>query len=129
MPTRRIKKRPLKKVSTGDMRERISFYNRAIAAPTFNSATFTEAYTLLRTVWASVETLSPGQVTFADIDVGNQPTHLFKTRFWSDINTEIRIKWKDNNYEITKKNNPEERGEYLFLWAKLLGDDTLQGTQ
>lgn len=129
MSIRIVSRRRLKKFSIGDLRERISFYSRDIKSPVFNSAKFTETYTLIADRWASVSSARTAQQFFNNVNVDSQPTHTFVIRFLENITTETRIKWKDKNYEILLVINFEDRDEFLELHSKLLGDDTLEANK
>jgi head-tail adaptor len=131
MATRKVKKRPLQKSPVGDMRDRIGLYTRNIAAPVFNSAVFTEAYTLLFERWAKVVTVERGRIIFGDVDTGpqEQPSHIFTIRYESSVTKETRILWRSEYYEILKIVDPEGRRQYLNLHAKIEGDSSLTANQ
>lgn len=132
MSRRTVSHRRLKKYNVGDMRERISLNLRNIQEPDFGSANFEQTFTEIVEVWAFVKTfdaVGSGQKIFDDVDIGSQPTHLFVIRYYPDLTSEEVIKWMDNNYEIVKIIDPEERHEYLELYSKLLGDENLEANQ
>jgi SPP1 family predicted phage head-tail adaptor len=127
MSTRSVKKRRLKKYATGDMRERITLYNRAITAPVFNSAAFTETYDAGTTVWAraqSIDYVGSGDKQFDAVQVADRPTDLFIIRFRSNVTAETIIRWEGNAYEILSVTDIDRRGMYLELLARIKGDQT-----
>ena len=133
MSERRVKRRRLTKFAVGDMRERISLEERSIAPPTFGSQAFTEEYTALDTVWASVETkdfANSGQRFFNAVnDPALTPSHVFTIRWRDDITTETRVRWQDELYKLLLLTDPQERHQYLVLNAKLLGSDEKEVNQ
>lgn len=132
MPKRNVTHRPLKQYAGGDLNKRITLHTRTLKAPKYNSASFTENYDAGLEVWASVITLSniaSGKRIFDDIDIRKQPTHKFVIRFREGITTEKVVRWRGDAYELVKIIDPEERHEWLELYAKLLGDETKETNQ
>ena len=122
MGRRRVTKRRLQKYSIGDMRNRITLHTRALRPAGFGSASFSETYSAIDTVWAYVST-DTGQHRFngVNIESGDQPTHLFVIRYRSDVTAETVIEFNGQYYEILPIIDPDERSLYLELPCKLAG--------
>lgn len=128
MANRKVSHRRLKKYGTGDMRERITLHVRAITAPDFNSANFSETYDDGVSLWAFVKTLdfvASGQALFSGANLSDIPSHLFVIRYRDGVTKENVIRWNGSAYKILKNINPEERNQYWELYAVLLGDEAL----
>lgn len=132
----KVDKRPLKKNPVGDMRDRIAIRQRDINTPDFdNSAKFEETYKTIATVWAKVKTNISGKQIFDGVNEGTgggitlSSTHVFTIRYREGITSEHRVNYKDDNYEIKRIVNPEERNMYLELNCKLLGDRKSEANQ
>ncbi|MGR3179837.1 MAG: head-tail adaptor protein [Candidatus Anammoxibacter sp.] len=128
MPKREIGHRRLRKISVGDMRERIVLQERSVAAPVFGSSSFTQDYDTGIERWAKVETQFSGRF-FNGVELVDRPSHKFTIRFSSTITTETRIRYKSVLYRILQLDNLEMRDEYLILFAKIDGDDTKESNQ
>ena len=128
MPRRNIQFRKLRKSSVGDLRECISLEQRAIAAPSFDSASFTQDYEVIAEVWAKVETRSE-QRTFDNVNIGEIITHEFTIRHRDDVTSEIRIRYKDVLFRIIKIENLEERDDYILLKCKEDGGEEQEANQ
>ncbi len=107
------------------MRDRISLYQRNIQAPVFGTANITQKYTLLKTVWSSIETIK-GPTTFNDVDTIKQISIEFKIRYRSDVTTETRVLFDGDYYEILEPPNQDKRNRFMFLRCALLGDKNLE---
>ena len=125
------KKRLSKMPQIGDMRERVSIYDRGMVAPVAGSMEFVEGLTLVATVWAMMETTSgyhifDGDKMFDGVDVNtdNKTIHQFTIRYRDDIEYQQVIKYKGFHYQIMKVENSESRSRFLFLYCVMLGDDT-----
>lgn len=123
-----VKRRPSKSPQIGDMRERVELFSRAMTEPVFGTASFTELYTSLGTVWAKVETII-GEERFDDVAPENKPTDTFTIRFRSDVTTETRLLYKGDYYQIIDPNNSDKRNGFLFLKCKNLGDKDFEANQ
>ena len=133
MSTRKVTRRRLKKYQTGDLRERICLHKREITAPVFGVAKPTETYDTGTFAWAFVITLdfvNSGQALFNQVNVSTQVSHLFVIRYRpllkdseTPISKETVIRWRGDAYKIEKIIIPEERKEYMELFAKHLGDE------
>lgn len=123
-PSRRKSRSP----QVGDMRDRVSLYARNIKAPVFGTANFTQLYTLIKEVWASIETLE-GPVTFDDVDTTKSISIVFKIRYRSDVSTETVVQFNGFNYEIVEAHDADKRNRFLFLRCALMGDATLEVSQ
>ena len=123
-----IKRRRSKSPQIGDMRTRISIFQRTMTPPPFGSASHTEPHTLIATVWAKWDTLR-GDEIFAGVDADKSPSHLFTIRFRSDISTKNIITVNSKNYKILSTENADERNRFHFLPCELLGDSSDSANQ
>lgn len=128
MAVRSITKRKLRKSRIGDMRTRIELCERSLTAPNFNTASVTEKYSVLTKTWAEVITLD-GYRSFDGIPMVDRPTHLFIIRFRENVTSETRIRYNKELYRILKLQDPEERGMYLYIYAKPDGDEDKEAAQ
>lgn len=129
MSVRKVSHRPLKKYSIGDRRNIITIHVRSITSPELGSASFSETYDTGVERWANVVTssnLNAGRKEFDGVDVGKSPTHLFVIRYLSTVTKENIIRWEGESYKILSIIDPEERHEDLELYARILGDQTLE---
>lgn len=120
-----IKRRPSKVPQIGDMRTRISIFQREMLPPVFESTSFTQSLTLIATVWSQVETVG-GTVIFDDTNLKSGTTHKFTIRFRSDVNTANIIQFDGDSYKILEADNSNLRKRFLFLFCALLGDETFE---
>ena len=125
MSIRVTNRRRLKKYSIGDMRERITIHTRTITAPTYGSVSISETYDSGAFYWASCETLDKKKQTFDGINIPDSATHSFTIRYDETVTAENIINFQDEYYEIIKTSDPDKRRQYLELFSKLKGDDTL----
>ena len=125
MGTRVLSRRPSKSPQVGDMRDRVSLYDRAIQAPVFGTPNITQEYTLLGSVWSSIETIK-GPTVFDDVDTKKQVTIEFKIRYRSDVTSETRVLFSGDYYEILEPTNNDKRDRFMFLRCALLGDQNLE---
>lgn len=126
MSTRVLNRRRLKKYGIGDLRERITIHTRTITAPGFDSVDFTETYDVGTDYWASVETLDKKKQLFGGVNIPDAATHTFIIRFDSDVSAENVINWEGEYYDILKTSDPDKRKQYLELFSKVKGDDSLE---
>lgn len=125
MAYRFTNRRRLKKYSIGDLRERIYIHSRGITAPNFDGVDFFETYDSGVGHWAAVETLDKKQALFGGVNIPEGATHSFVIRFDSNITSEYMIRWDGDTYEILKTSDPDKRKQYLELFSRLKGDQTL----
>lgn len=128
MAKRKTQQRRLSKHLTGDMRARVKLKTRTLKPPAFGEAAHSEEFVSI-SVWAKVETERNGRKTFDDVNVEDQPTHFFTIRYREDVTAETFIEYRNENYDIVKTVDPEERHEYLELHCKVLGDKTLEANK
>lgn len=127
-----IRQRPSRSPSIGDMRDRIQIYTRNINAPLFDSASFFQQYTLLRTVWGSIygnTNLGGGTNRFSGVNPDEEVTHIFAMRFRSDLTTEHRFIHKNFIYKPIKLRNPELRDRFIFWEVFQLGESNIESNR
>ena len=125
MPRRQTNRRRLKKYSIGDMRERITIHTRAITAPGYDGVSFSETWDDGTSYWASCETLDKKRALFSSVNIPEGATDSFIVRYDSSITAENMIRWNGNAYEILRTSDPDGRKQYIELFSRLLGDQTL----
>ena len=123
-----VKRRPSKIPQIGDMRTRISIFQRKMTAPTSGSASFTQSHILIDNVWSAVETLKGSEI-FDDTNVKSTMTHRFTIRFRSDVNTKNIIQFDGNSFKILEADNADLRKRFLFISCELLGDQTFEANR
>lgn len=139
MAKREVTQRRLKKYSIGDLRERIVLHKRTLTAPIFDTAEPSETYDDGTKAWASISIPSlsgSGKRLFDEVNLADRPSHLFVIRFREFLNdletpitSETIIHWQGDAYKIVLVLNPEERNEYLELFARLMGDELKEANQ
>ncbi len=124
MSRRKVKRRPLKKISVGDMRDRIWIYTRALTEPLYGESESTDDPVLLFERWSKAESLlgtQTGRQMFDDVDMKERPDISFTIRYEASVTSEKVIKFRDEWYEIKFIDDPELRHEYLILYSKVKG--------
>lgn len=129
MATRITNKRRLRKYSIGDMRERITIHTRTITPPLYDSVDITETYDAGTQYWASIETLEKKKQMFDGVNIPEAATHTFIIRYDSSVTAENIISFQDEYYDILKTGDPDKRKQYLELYSKVKGDDSLDANQ
>jgi len=118
-----VERRPSRSPQIGDLKSRISIYERTITAPNFGAEeVFTQAHTLIKTVWAKAETIKH-YATFDGVNSEIKPTHKFSIRYRSDVVPNSIVKYDGNSYKVTKVDDTDLRKRFLFLLCQLLGDE------
>lgn len=98
----------------GDLKHRITFQILIIAN---NENGFEEeVWQDYKIVWASVSNLS-GREYYQAAGVQSETTVKFLIRYFEDINTEMRILFKDNQYNINSVDNIKYENKYIELRA------------
>jgi len=124
---RKTKKSVLYKYSVGDLRLRISFFDRSmVPSSSSSSASFSERYTNEIERWASHESIE-GKHYFTDVNlVDNPSTDKFIIRYNSNINGEKVIKHNGVIYKIDKIVNPQKRNKFMIIYCHEEGLDTAE---
>ena len=123
-----LKRRSFRKPQVGDMRNRIVIAERDIKSPAFQSASFSQTYTKICSVWSSVETTG-GNPKFSGVNTKIAITHIFTIRYRDDITSESIIEFNNNYYKIIDPDDPSNRKQFLFLMCISKGDKTLEANQ
>lgn len=125
MSIRVVNRRKLNKVSVGDMRDIITLY-RIVLKPTTSLTSFGSKHAIeevVSNVWCSIESINP-YIQKGEVNIEDRPTHMFKIRYMQgiEIDDDVRIlDINENAYRILDIDNKENRNEYWFIKAKLLG--------
>jgi SPP1 family predicted phage head-tail adaptor len=114
----------IRKPCLGDLNTEITLQSRSITPSATVSIDFTETFTGLATVWASIKTVR-GKTEFDGANVEREITHEFIARFLSGIDTETWVLFEGIRYDIIKTEDLEERHEFMLLMCSKLGPDTI----
>ncbi|NRY61511.1 SPP1 family predicted phage head-tail adaptor [Clostridium beijerinckii] len=101
-------------VAIGDLRHRITFqkFTTVVNENGFEE----EAWQDYKTVWASVSNLS-GREYYQAAAIQAEKTVKFLIRYIEDIDTSIRILFKDKQYNITSIDNVKYSNKYIEIKA------------
>ena len=119
MSTLRVITRPKRKVSIGDMRERITLAKKVLSTQFSPPRVLFDPVT---DVWASVVT-DFGEDRFDDVNLASKVDAVFYIRL-AEINSEHIIQFNDKNYRIVSSENFDGRNMFLKISCVLLGDDS-----
>ena len=101
-------------MAIGDLRHRITF-QRLIS--TVNENGFEdEAWQDYKTAWASVSNLS-GREYYQAAAIQAEKTIKFLVRYIEDIDTSMKIIFKDKQYNITSIDNMKYKNKYIEIKA------------
>lgn len=101
-------------MNIGDLRHRITFQK---LISTVNENGFkTEDWQDYKTIWASVSNLT-GKEYYQAAAIQAEKTVKFKVRYFEDIDTSMRILFKDSKYNINSIDNREFTNKYLEIKA------------
>jgi len=116
---REINRRRLYKYAIGDLRCRITFYDRELLSTDIG---YEESLVNEITKWASIESVNPKHL-FSDVNIdGKEISHKFIIRYDDDINSEKLIKYDGNIFKIVFIDDPELRKEFMVLYVHLEGN-------
>ncbi|WP_077838996.1 phage head closure protein [Clostridium beijerinckii] len=101
-------------MAIGDLRHRITFqkFTTVVNENGFEE----EAWQDYKTVWASVSNLS-GREYYQAAAIQAEKTVKFLIRYIEDIDTSIRILFKDKQYNITSIDNVKYSNKYIEIKA------------
>lgn len=120
---RNLLRRNHRKISVGDLRDRITVSDRAITEPGFGAVNFGEDFPDCREVWAKVRTVN-GRSVFTGADTDVAVTHEVTIRYDSEVTSESWFRLLDGTrLRIIDMEDPEERHEYLILQCTARGTD------
>lgn len=128
MPVLKVKQRASRIHSAGDRRARIELFQRDINAPIFDSASFSELYTSIGSVWAKAESFL-GNPTFDSVNESEKITDVFSIRYRADVTSETRFSYDGDYYKIVNVRDPNRRKRFLELRCLNLGDKTKAANQ
>lgn len=101
-------------VAIGDLRHRITL--QKFTTVVNENAFEEEAWQDYKTVWASVSNLS-GREYYQAAAIQAEKTVKFLIRYIEDIDTSIRILFKDKQYNITSIDNVKYSNKYIEIKA------------
>ncbi len=117
MSVRKILRRPLRKVSSGDLRAEVQIALKAIQAPNSASVAPDMAFQNIPLTWAKVVTTGRKEL-FAGTQLLGIKTHDITIRFPDqEITSDHVVFWKGEIYDVLNTQNYEERDEYLILYC------------
>lgn len=126
MAIRKTNKTKLYKYSVGDLKHRISFFNRSLM-PTDDA--YEESLDEIIIKWAAIESVNPKHL-FSDVNLdGKKISNKIIIRYDSDINSNKLIKYDGSIYKIVYLDDPELRKEWMVLYVHLEGKDTTEANK
>lgn len=120
MSSRQLLRRPLRKVTVGDMRTPVTVHQAEILAPTAGVDLGRSFTAVLEPWWCKVTTVT-GVYIFDSSNVEQQITHDFQGRYTDGIDRDMVIEWDSEYYKIISVENLEERDEFLRLRCTIRG--------
>ena len=126
MSVRKTNKRRLFKYSIGDLRYRVSFYNREILP--VGSGGHEQDLTDVVVKWAGIKSLASKHL-FSEVNIDpKQITHEIVIRYDSNITSEKITKLDGNIYKIVNIDDPDLRKEFMVLYVHLEGSEDKEAT-
>jgi SPP1 family predicted phage head-tail adaptor len=101
-------------VEIGDLRHRITF--QKLTTSVNENGFEVETWEDMRTVWAAVSNLH-GREYFAAAAVQAENTVKFTIRYLPDIDTTMRISFRDKQYNITSIDNIKYQNRFIEIKA------------
>ena len=89
---------------------------QAITQTTDGQGGYTDAWTDVATVWASIEQKSQQEAYYA-MQMESPATHRFTMRFLIGITTKHRVAFGTRTFNITRVNNVQEANAFLEIDA------------
>lgn len=124
MSKRKIERRPLKKISIGDMRTPVGIYHASLV--TSNGVDPVRKLDAVIEPWfCSVETIN-GEIMFGESNIEEAVTHVFKGRYLESITVDHMVAYDGRLFRIINTNNYEARDEYLELVCSERGSSNLR---
>lgn len=106
-------------IRSGDLKHPITIQSRALIPP--SDVDFTEKYTDIATVWASVK-INNNQEIFSKTNIDESITHFFYIRYLDDITIDNWILFDDNRYNIVAVKDIDFEKKFLELSTIFKGD-------
>lgn len=129
MSIRTVLRRKHRTLCVGDLKDQIILHNRNIEEPVFGEVDATEDFNPIKSVWASVKTVS-GKTFFSDVHGDIAVTHEISIRYRDDVSAETWIELgSGTRLKIVNTQNLEERNEWLVLLCSERGDKGLSAAQ
>lgn len=111
----RVIRRGRRRVSVGDLRDRVTLQERSIEPPAFGEAGYGEEFDSSVEVWAAITTTA-GKLLFDGVGTDVAITHEVFVRFDPNVTSESWIELADGRrLDVVKPEDYEERGEFLRL--------------
>jgi SPP1 family predicted phage head-tail adaptor len=117
------KKQVIRRPDIGDMRHKIEIRTQAIAPINTDNPDFGENFTLFKTVWAKIDTVS-GEEIFAGTSLIKIVTHVFTIRYIATLTKEFWIFYQGNSYKIVDVEPLDERKVFMKIRCIIRGDQT-----
>jgi len=119
-----VKQRTHKRVCIGSLNHKIEIYVRSIEAPVEGGVDFSDNFTLKKTVWAMVETVS-GETMFNASNIETVVTHQFYIRYIPDVDIVDVIVYGGLRYKIVNVENLNNENYFILIKASDRGDSDL----
>lgn len=122
MPKSITIKKPQKKISIGDMRDKIIIQLRSLTAPTGTGVDISETLDNNKCVWSMVQTRTGVEIfDGTGTQLKGIATHYFYIRYLKGLTAEAWVTYKDNLYDILDIQNFDERNDFQLLRCSLRG--------
>lgn len=121
--------RKIKRVCTGSLNRQISLFTRSIVTPDGITVDVDENLTLLKKVWAMIET-TRGVTLFDSSNVERDISHRIYIRYIEALTAEIWVLLPsvtggiDNLIDVVRLENLEEGNRFMLLSCAIRGDDS-----
>jgi len=121
-----------KKICLSALRKKIGLFRRDILPPTAGNLASAQShsheYEEFATPFAAIETKGRGVDIFDGIETSGVDgipvvaSHIIMIKYRRDVTAETYVRFGENNYDILKVENIDERNQYLRLFCALRGD-------
>ena len=105
----------------GDLKHRITIYDRTITAPIDDGGNYGLDFTKRIIVWASIDTMK-GDVIFDSVNMDRTISHTMMIRFLPFITQEHWIAYDSDYYDIVRIENIKMHDRYQYLYCNLRGN-------
>lgn len=105
----------MKKFFTGTLRHKVILERRARVAD--GAGGYETAWETVTTLWASIERVR-GSESYSAGKLSAKATHLFRLRYYSGIDTDMRLTFQNRTYNIRSIHNIDMRDRVLEVFAE-----------
>ena len=124
----KVQQRTHKRVCIGSLNRRVEIYVRNIKAPAKGSVDFSDEFTLKKTVWAMIESVS-GETMFNASNIETVVTHQFYIRYIPGVDIVDVIVYGGLRYKIVNVENLNNENYFLLIKTSDRGDSDLPANE